>query len=88
MNTAQATVYKFAEIIYRPECQGIILICSLFGLSKVLHLCPPGEVSNTLIAFMVSIIANRRSNDEEYIAALRCIYLTAKLTNVHKTTLI
>jgi len=88
MQTAQLTVYKFAEILFRPDCEGNTLTCSLFGVSKVLHLCPPCDVTNNLIAFIASLFANRKSSEEQYIAALRCIYLTAKLSNIHKQALV
>lgn len=79
---------KYYQILGRSDCQGNMLICTLFGLSRVLHLCPPEEATNNILAYLINIFVNRRSTDEEYIAALRCIYLTAKLTNIHKAMLI
>jgi len=64
MQAAQLTVYKLAEILFKQDCQGNTLTCCLFALSKVLHMCPPSDLTQNLAAYLVGLFANRRSSEE------------------------
>lgn len=49
---------------------------------------PPSQLTINIFTFVASIFQSNQQGPDEYMAALKCIYLTVKATKIHNSTLV